>query len=124
MDQCLIRFPGFGRKARDDVTEILRIELRLFRDLAGEKSFTKRTKRNKANAQFLARRQDFLFRLSPPQRIFVLQSSHGLEGVSPTHVFHPSFEKAKLLYLALLNQLPPRTRHVFDRHVWIDAMLI
>ena len=32
--------------------------------------------------------------------------------------------QSEILDLAFLNQLPDRARHVFDRHVWVHAMLV
>ena len=46
IDQCLIHFPSFRRKARDGVAEIGTIERRVFVDLAREEAFAQRTVRN------------------------------------------------------------------------------
>src|SRR5215510_372483 len=62
INECLVCFSILFGKARNDVAEIFRVELRVFRDLAGEKSLTQRTEGYKAYAQFLAGRQYFLFR--------------------------------------------------------------
>jgi hypothetical protein len=37
---------------------------------------------------------------------------------------HACFRKAEVLHLALLNQVLHHPRHVFDRHVRVDTMLI
>ena len=52
----LIRFPVLRRKARDDVPEIVLIELRIFVDLAREEALAKRAEWHKSDPQFLERR--------------------------------------------------------------------
>src|SRR5215813_12009130 len=37
---------------------------------------------------------------------------------------HTCFRQPEVLYLSLLNEILHRARHVFDRHVGINAMLI
>lgn len=49
IDQGLIRFPSFRRKARDGVAEVGTIERRVFVDLACEEAFTQRAERNEAD---------------------------------------------------------------------------
>ena len=49
-DEDLICFSSLFRKPWNDVSKVLCVKLRFFRDLAGEKSFTKWTKRHKADA--------------------------------------------------------------------------
>ena len=67
---------------------------------------------------------DFCFWLSPPQGVFALQRGDGLNGVGATDGLHAGFGKAEVLHLALLNQFLHRSRHLFDRDVGIDAVLI
>src|SRR5438876_6224728 len=66
MNQCLIRFARFRRKARKLVAEIGTLERSVFVHLSGEKASPQRAVWNETDPQFLERRQDFLFRLSPP----------------------------------------------------------
>src|SRR3984893_793374 len=58
--QRLIRFPVLWRKARDDVAEIVFVELRIFADLSGEEALAERAEWNEADAEFLERRHYFL----------------------------------------------------------------
>src|ERR1700682_362735 len=88
INQRLIRFPSLGRKAGNDVAEIGLVERRVLVDLSREETFTKRTKGNEADAQLLTRRQQFLFRLSPPKRIFALQCSDRLDRMRATDRLH------------------------------------
>ena len=67
---------------------------------------------------------NFRFRLSPPQRVFALERRHRLHCVRATDRLHARFRKAKVLDLALLNQVLHRSGDIFDRHVGIDAVLI
>src|SRR6266496_509649 len=66
INQRLIRFSSFWGKARDDVAEIVAIELRIFVDLASEKAPTKRTKWNEPDPEFFEGWQHVFFRASPP----------------------------------------------------------
>ena len=47
-----------------------------------------------------------------------------LNGVRATDRLHSWLRKAEVLNLALLNQFLHRTRHIFDRHFWINTVLI
>ena len=62
--------------------------------------------------------------LSRPQRVFALERGDRLDGVGATDRLHARFGEAEVLDLASLNQILHRSRHVFDRHVRVDAVLI
>ena len=47
-----------------------------------------------------------------------------LDRVGATDRSHGSFREAEVLDLAFSDQVSDRPRHVFDRHVRIDAMLV
>ncbi len=47
-----------------------------------------------------------------------------LDGVRAADRLHARFGKAEVLHLACLNQFLHRSRHVFDRHVRVNAVLI
>src|SRR4030095_9202687 len=72
INQRLIRFPSLRREARQRAAQVRTVERSVFVDLSREKTSAQRAKWNKTDSEFLKRRQYFLFRLSPPQRIFVL----------------------------------------------------
>ena len=93
-------------------------------DRAGEKTLAQRAERHEADAELLERRQDLVLRLPPPQRIFALQRGDRLHRVRAADRLHAGFGQAEMLDLALLDQVLDRSRHVFDRHVGIDAVLI
>ena len=124
IDNGLICFARVRGKARNDVAEIVRVELCVLVDLAGKESFAERTEGHKPNAEFLERRNHFRFRFSQPQRVFVLQRSDRLNCVRATNCFYPGFRKAEVLHFALLNQFLHRSRHIFDGHVGVNAVLI
>ena len=65
-----------------------------------------------------------VFRASPPQRVFALDGSDRLDGVGATDRLHSCFRKAEVLHLAFPNQVLHRSRHVFDGHVRVNAVLI
>src|SRR5260370_41470325 len=81
INQRLIRFPVLRRKARNDVAEVVLVELRVFADLAGKEAFTKRTEGNEPDPEFLEGWDHFRFRLSPPKRIFALNRHDRLNGM-------------------------------------------
>ena len=80
----LIRLPSIRIEARDVVAHIGTVECGAFVDLAGQKALTQRAIWNKADSEFLERRDYFRFRPSPPQRIFALYGSDRLDGVRAT----------------------------------------
>src|SRR4029077_8852630 len=96
-----IRFPVLWRKARDDVAEITFVELRIFADLSGEEAFSQRAKWNEADSEFSESGHYFLFRFSPPQRVFALECSDRLDGMCATDRLHACFGKSEVLHLAL-----------------------
>src|SRR6266516_6659453 len=53
INQSLIGFPSFGRKARENVTKIRTVERGMFVDLAGEETSAQRAKGNETYAEFL-----------------------------------------------------------------------
>src|SRR5690349_12587755 len=63
----LIGFPRFWRKTRNDVAEIVSVEICFLVDCARQETFAERTERYKANAQFFQSGQYLLFRLAPPE---------------------------------------------------------
>src|SRR5690348_8681217 len=65
--QSLVRFAILFVEPRNDITEIGAIELCVLVDRTGEEALSQRTERDKANSEFLKRRQDLLLRLSPPE---------------------------------------------------------
>src|SRR5206468_8297213 len=68
--QRQIRFPRLRREARNDVAEVGTIESRVLVDFSCEEALTKRTEWNEPDSEFLEGRQQFLFRASPPKRVF------------------------------------------------------
>ena len=124
LDARLICLPHFGREAGRDAPHIRFVELRVRADGPGEESLSERGERNKADAELLKGRQDLLLRLSPPKRILALQGCHRLHRVRPADGSHAGFGQPEMPDLALLDQVLDGSRHVFDRHGRIDAMLI
>jgi len=49
--------------------------------LAGQKALAQRTEGDEADAEFFKQRNDFLFRLAIPQRIFALQRRYRLHSM-------------------------------------------
>ena len=56
IDQSLIGFAILWREARNDVAEVILVELRIFVDRTGKEAFAERAKGNESDAEFLERR--------------------------------------------------------------------
>jgi hypothetical protein len=124
VDKRLVGFPSLRRKSREDVAEVGTVEGRVFVDLPREEAPAEGTVRNETDSEFLEGRQHFRFRPSRPQRVFALKRSDRLDGVGTTDRLHAGFREAEVLDLAFLDEVLHRSRHVFDRHVRVDAVLI
>src|SRR5579862_3441305 len=105
IDECLIRLPVFGVKARDAITEIGAIELCILADRSRKEAFAKRAKWNEPDSEFFECGDNLFFRLSPPERIFTLQCGDWLNRVRATDRPHTRFGKTKVLYFAFPNQI-------------------
>src|SRR6267154_365153 len=116
INQRLVRFTVLRVKAWDGVAEIRVIELRIFVDLACQKTLTKRSKWNESDPEF--------FQLPPPERVLALKCGDRLNRVCAADRLRSCFRKAEVLNLTLLDELLHRSRDFFDRHVRIDTMLV
>src|ERR1017187_7849717 len=96
----------------------------VFSSIAREEALTQRAIRDEADSKFLYGRQHFLLGASCPQRVFALKGGNRLNRVSATNRLRSRFRKAEVLDLAFLNQVLHRSRHVFDRHVRVNTVLI
>src|SRR5712691_10303627 len=124
VDQGQIRLPSLRREARHDVAEIGAVERRALVDLPREEALAQRAEGDEADPELLECRQHFRFRASPPQRVLALECRHGLDRVGATDRLRSCLGKAEVLDLAFPDQVLHRTRHVFDRHVPVDPVLI
>src|SRR5215831_7945085 len=124
IDHSLIRFPGFRRKARNDVAKVGTVELGVFVDSSCKEPLAQRTEWNEADSELFQHRQHFSFRFSPPQRVFALESSDRLDRVCAADRLRACFRKPKVLNLTLLNQVLYRSSRLFDWHVGVNAVLI
>ncbi len=113
-----------GSLAKSEGPEIAFVKLRIFADLSSKKSFSQRTEWNEADSELLQRRDHFLFRFSPPQRIFTLERGDGLNCVGATNGLHGSFRKSEVCDFALLDGLLHGSGDVFNGNVRIDAVLV
>src|ERR1700679_1212210 len=95
----LVRLARFGIEPRKAVAEDVARESRVLIDSAGQEAFAQRAEGNKADTQFLERWQNFLLRLSPPQRILALQSHDRLHRMGARKVCAPASERPKFLTL-------------------------
>src|SRR5579872_6554867 len=81
IDESLICLACLRREPRQETTEVVlgkgcrRIEL------SREEASAERTVWYESDGELLAGRHDLLLRITPPQRVFALQSRHGLHGV-------------------------------------------
>src|SRR6476620_2704687 len=124
VQQTLIYFPVLCRETRNDVADIAFVELRIAFDFAGEEPSAKRAEWHKPDAQLLKRRNDLCFRLSPPQRILILQRRDRLDSMCPPDGLHSGFRKSKVLHLALLDKVLHSSSNIFNGNFVINPMLI
>src|SRR6266852_5780377 len=79
---------------------------------------------DKTDAQLAAHRQDFVFGVAGPQRIFGLKRRDRMNGRGATQGCGRGFGKPQRAHLALLDQLCHGSDRIFHRSVWVDAMLV
>ena len=124
IDQRLIRFPGLRRKARNDVAEVGSVERRLLVDLSREETLAKRAEGNEADPEFLERRQHSSSGRLHHSEYSLWTAVTGWTAWARRIVFTPGFGKAEVLDLTFPNQVLHRSRHVFDRHLRVDTVLV
>src|SRR5262245_53881397 len=124
VNQGLIRFPSLRSKARENVAEVGTVERSGFVHLPSEEALAQRAVGNEADSEFLECRQYFRFRTSRPQRVFALDCSDRLDSVCATNRPRSCFRKAEVFHLTFLNQFLHSSRHVFNRHVRVNTVLI
>src|SRR5262245_11116233 len=124
VNQGLIRLPRLRRKAREDVAEVGTVESSGFVHLPREEALAQRAVGNEADSEFLECRQYFRFRASRPQRVFALNCGDRLDRVCATNRLRSCFREAEVFHLAFLNQFLHGSRHVFNRHVRVNTVLI
>src|SRR2546423_13071661 len=124
INQGLIRLESFRRKARQGAAEVGAVEGRVLVDLAREEALAQRAVRHEADSEFLKRRYHFLLRGSRPQRVLALEGCERLDCMCATDRLHACFGHAEVLDLARLNQFLHRARHVFNRHLRVNPVLI
>src|SRR3974377_172906 len=100
INQGLIGFESFGRKARENVAGGGTGGPGGLVFLSREKPFPQGTVRNEADTEFLEGWQYFLLRASGPQRVLALHSGHPLYGVCTTNRLCGAFLKSAKLDLA------------------------
>src|SRR4051794_5959707 len=81
VDQALVGLAVLFREARYDVAEVGLVEAGGLVDRACQEPLAERTEGHEADSKFFQKRQDLLFRLAPPQRIFALQGRHRLDDM-------------------------------------------
>src|SRR5665647_526512 len=103
----------------------------VFRDEGGvlvhfpcQKTLAKRTKRHKANPQFFERWDYFIFRLTPPQRVFALQGCNRLNGMCTADNLYSGFRKSEMFHFPFLNKVFHGTGNIFNRYVRVNPVLI
>src|SRR6202790_108154 len=99
INQRLVSFTVLRVKAWDGVAEIRVIELRIFVDLACQKTLTKRSKWNESDPEFFKHRKHQFFRLPPPKRVLALKCGDRLHRVCATDRLRAASERPKCLTL-------------------------
>src|SRR5262249_2565728 len=123
-DQDLIRLPCLGSETRQAISEITLRERGVLIELASQKAPAEWTEWNETNAELLACRQHFPFRLAPPQRVLALQRSDGMHRVGATYGLHSGFGEAEMPDFTLTDQILDGSGDVFHGNVRVNTMLI
>ena len=124
INQRLIGFARFRREARERAAEVRAVERRVLVDGAREEALAERTERHEPDAERFECWQNVLFVLSGPQRVFALHGGDRLHRVCTTDRARARLGQTEVLHLACGNQVADSSRHIFDGHVWIDAVLV
>src|SRR6266567_626228 len=124
LNNPLIRFEILFVEARNDLAEVRVAEISVFFNGPSQESLAQRTEWHKADPEFLQRRKNLLLRLPPPQRILTLESRDRLNRMGTTNVCCSGLRHTEMLDLTFLNEIPDGARHVFNRHIRVDAMLV
>src|SRR6516162_8105506 len=124
INKGLVRLSSLWREAGKLVTEVGAVKRRVLVDRTRKEAFAQGTERDEPDPKFLKRRQHLFLRLAPPQGIFALNRSDRLDGVCTTDRMHARLREAEVLDLTFLDQALHRAGDVFNRNVWVDAMLI
>src|SRR5262249_16115516 len=92
------------------------------RDTPREKAAAQGTVGDKADAERLAKRQDFALHVARPQRIFDLQGGERMHRMRPPDGRRPGLANAEKAHLALADKLAHRADRVLDRNGRIHPM--
>src|SRR5262249_11615708 len=93
-------------------------------DLGGQQASPERRVGHEGDVEFSRRNQRF-FGLDPiQQRVFVLHRGDLMNAVGPANSFWASLAEAEKAHLAALDESRHGPYRLFDRHSWIDAVLI
>ena len=117
-------FLRLRREAGDGAPDVVAGERGVLVDRAREEALAQRAVGDEADPEFLERRQHLLLGASPPQGILALDGRDRLHRVGATDRLRRRFGEAEVLDLAFLDQVLHRPRHLFDRHVRVDAVLV
>jgi hypothetical protein len=124
VDEGLVGRSCFGAEAREPAPHVGAVERHGGGDLPGEEALTERAPGNEADPELLARRQDFRFGISRPERVFALDGSHRLDGVRPSDRLCAGFGESEVFDFAFRDQVSHGAGHLLDRDARVDAMLI
>jgi len=126
-DEDPVRTQRFGREARKGRRGshvVLRIEHSRRCHLAGQEPHPERAPRHEADAELLAGWQHLVFRVTRPDRVFVLDGRYRLHGVRTADRRAAGLREPEVTNLAGGDKIRNRARHILDRDVRIDAVLI
>jgi len=123
-DKIEVLLEVFSLEARRIPAVIVRRKIFEAFDLTGEKAAAERAIGNEGNSQLTGCRQDFIFRIAAPQRVFRLQRGDRMHFVRAPNGAGGSLGQSEVANFARFHQLRHRTDRFFDRHSWIDAVLV
>src|SRR5215469_2738890 len=103
---------------------VLRREILEFPDLLRKEAAPQRAVRDEANPQLAARRQNFVFGVARPQRVFGLQRRNRMDLRRAPQRFRCRLRQSDEPHLSFLHQPGHRAHRLLDRRIGIDPVLV
>jgi hypothetical protein len=99
-------------------------ELGALVDAPGEEAPAERAERHQPDVEFLQDAEDFLFGLTPEQRVLALQGRDRGYRVRPADGARSGLGQAEVPHLARRDQFPDRSGDLLDRHLRVHPVLV
>jgi hypothetical protein len=113
-----------GCEAGLDLADIAIGEAGVGVDGARQEADAERAPGHETDAEFLAKREDTLFRATPQHRVFALDCAQGQGGMRAAQGLQSHLGQSPVQHFALFHQVLDGAGHVFDGHLRVDPVLV